>query len=185
MVLATSVVSSPKPSLFGCGVALGGGGGRSGGSCPAAGGFGACALTGRGPKLRTRAVNNTVLRSDIEVSPRHDAAPLQRRSFSWIPACPNRAEPPIVRSLTMPQANAGHRRPFSHISATNGPDMSALANHAFVKMNGLGNEIVVVDLRGSISKVTAADARAVAGADGAGYDQLMALHAPRVLGTEA
>src|SRR3954471_20749825 len=75
MVLATSVVSSPKPSLFGCGVALGGGGGRSGGSCPAAGGFGACALTGRGPKLRTRAVNNTVLRSDIEVSPRHDAAP--------------------------------------------------------------------------------------------------------------
>ena len=25
--------------------------------------------------------------------------------------------------------------------------MSALANHAFVKMNGLGNEIVVVDLR--------------------------------------
>ena len=26
--------------------------------------------------------------------------------------------------------------------------MSALANHAFVKMNGLGNEIVVVDMRG-------------------------------------
>ena len=25
--------------------------------------------------------------------------------------------------------------------------MSALANHAFVKMNGLGNEIVVVDMR--------------------------------------
>ena len=27
--------------------------------------------------------------------------------------------------------------------------MSALANHAFVKMNGLGNEIVVVDMRAS------------------------------------
>ena len=26
--------------------------------------------------------------------------------------------------------------------------MSTLANHAFVKMNGLGNEIVVVDMRG-------------------------------------
>ena len=26
--------------------------------------------------------------------------------------------------------------------------MSALAGHAFVKMNGLGNEIVVVDMRG-------------------------------------
>ena len=27
--------------------------------------------------------------------------------------------------------------------------MSALSGHAFVKMNGLGNEIVVVDMRGS------------------------------------
>ena len=29
--------------------------------------------------------------------------------------------------------------------------MSALANHAFAKMNGIGNEIVVVDLRDSKS----------------------------------
>jgi diaminopimelate epimerase len=28
-----------------------------------------------------------------------------------------------------------------------GNSMSALANHAFAKMNGIGNEIVVVDLR--------------------------------------
>ena len=28
--------------------------------------------------------------------------------------------------------------------------MSALANHAFAKMNGIGNEIVVVDLRDSL-----------------------------------
>ena len=27
--------------------------------------------------------------------------------------------------------------------------MSALANHAFAKMNGIGNEIVVVDMRDS------------------------------------
>ena len=27
--------------------------------------------------------------------------------------------------------------------------MSALANHSFAKMNGIGNEIVVVDLRDS------------------------------------
>jgi len=26
--------------------------------------------------------------------------------------------------------------------------MSTLANHSFAKMNGIGNEIVVVDLRG-------------------------------------
>jgi diaminopimelate epimerase len=63
--------------------------------------------------------------------------------------------------------------------------MSALANHAFVKMNGLGNEIVVVDLRGSRAAISSADARAVAGPNGASYDQLMALHAPRVSGTDA
>ena len=40
--------------------------------------------------------------------------------------------------------------------------MSALANHAFAKMNGIGNEIVVVDLRDSRSAVTPEDARAVA-----------------------
>jgi diaminopimelate epimerase len=68
--------------------------------------------------------------------------------------------------------------------------MSALANHAFVKMNGLGNEIVVVDLRApagaaSSSAVTAAEARAAAGPAGAPYDQLMVLHAPRTPGTDA
>jgi len=63
--------------------------------------------------------------------------------------------------------------------------MSALANHRFVKMNGLGNEIVVVDLRGQSGSVSAADARAAARPEGAPYDQLMVLHAPRTPGTEA
>jgi diaminopimelate epimerase len=63
--------------------------------------------------------------------------------------------------------------------------MSALADHPFVKMNGLGNEIVVVDLRGSRAAMSSADARAVAGPNGGAYDQLMALHAPRVPGTDA
>src|ERR1700730_3533294 len=68
--------------------------------------------------------------------------------------------------------------------------MSALANHAFVKMNGLGNEIVVVDLRAppgapAPGVVTAADARAAAQPGGAPYDQLMVLHAPRTSGTDA
>ena len=63
--------------------------------------------------------------------------------------------------------------------------MSALANHAFVKMNGLGNEIVVVDLRRENVVVSAADARAVAQPGGASYDQLMVLHAPRTPGTDA
>ena len=61
--------------------------------------------------------------------------------------------------------------------------MSALANHAFAKMNGIGNEIVVVDLRDGAGKVTAADARAVAAK--VPYDQLMVLQPARLAGTEA
>ncbi|MEY9187903.1 diaminopimelate epimerase [Bradyrhizobium ottawaense] len=64
--------------------------------------------------------------------------------------------------------------------------MSALANHAFAKMNGIGNEIVVVDMRDSAAKVTPDDARAVASANGGvAYDQLMVLQKPRLDGTEA
>jgi diaminopimelate epimerase len=63
--------------------------------------------------------------------------------------------------------------------------MSTLANHAFVKMNGLGNEIVVVDMRAEGGTVSADEARAAAQPKGAPYDQLMVLHAPRVPGTDA
>src|SRR5437763_12657249 len=63
--------------------------------------------------------------------------------------------------------------------------MSALAGHAFVKMNGLGNEIVVVDMRTKPAAITADDARAAAGPDGTPYDQLMALYPPRTPGTDA
>ncbi len=61
--------------------------------------------------------------------------------------------------------------------------MSALAGHSFAKMNGIGNEIVVVDLRDAAGKVTAADARAVAVS--VPYDQLMVLQPARLAGTEA
>ncbi len=63
--------------------------------------------------------------------------------------------------------------------------MSALADHAFAKMNGIGNEIVVVDLRDRPGPVTADDARAVASPNGVHYDQLMVLQPPRLDGTEA
>src|SRR6185295_5182099 len=66
-----------------------------------------------------------------------------------------------------------------------GNSMSALANHAFAKMNGIGNEIVVVDLRDKPAKVTAEEARAVASPAGVPYDQLMVLQPPRLDGTEA
>lgn len=63
--------------------------------------------------------------------------------------------------------------------------MSALADHEFVKMNGIGNEIVVVDLRARKAGVTPDDARAIARGEGLGYDQLMVLGAPRTPGTKA
>ena len=60
--------------------------------------------------------------------------------------------------------------------------MSALANHPFAKMNGIGNQIVVLDVRDGVA-VTPEDARAIAGS--IPYDQLMVLQKPRVAGTEA
>jgi diaminopimelate epimerase len=63
--------------------------------------------------------------------------------------------------------------------------MSALANHPFVKMNGLGNEIVVVDMRPAQAVITPAEARAAAAPNGAPYDQLMALYPARTPGTDA
>src|SRR5450755_2062710 len=63
--------------------------------------------------------------------------------------------------------------------------MGALANQSFVKMNGIGNEIVVVDLRARGGAIAPEEARAAAAPQGAPYDQLMALYAPRTPGTDA
>jgi len=63
--------------------------------------------------------------------------------------------------------------------------MSALANHPFVKMNGIGNEIVVVDMRRNPATISADDARAANRKEGAPYDQLMVLYPPRVAGTDS
>jgi diaminopimelate epimerase len=63
--------------------------------------------------------------------------------------------------------------------------LSALANQSFVKMNGIGNEIVVVDLRSRGGAIAPEEARAAAAPQGAPYDQLMVLYAPRTPGTDA
>jgi diaminopimelate epimerase len=55
----------------------------------------------------------------------------------------------------------------------------------FRKMNGLGNEIVVVDLRGTDRVLTDGEARAIARRPGAHFDQMMVLHDPKTRGTEA
>jgi diaminopimelate epimerase len=63
--------------------------------------------------------------------------------------------------------------------------MGALANRTFVKMNGIGNEIVVVDLRVQGGSIRPEEARAAAAPGGAHYDQLMALYPSRTPGTDA
>jgi diaminopimelate epimerase len=101
----------------------------------------------------------------------------ERAQAGLLPPDPRR-EPcgaPLVKAGQLAHIDTGH------------PDtaMSALANHAFVKMNGIGNEIVVVDMRAHPAPITANDARAAAAPAGAPYDQLMVLYPPRVAGTES
>ncbi len=62
--------------------------------------------------------------------------------------------------------------------------MGVLANHNFVKMNGVGNEIVVVDLRDRPAKIAPEEARAAAAPGAVPYDQLMAIYPPRTPGTD-
>jgi diaminopimelate epimerase len=55
----------------------------------------------------------------------------------------------------------------------------------FRKMNGLGNEILVVDLRGRREELGPAAARAIGARAGQQFDQMMVLHDPQGAGTDA
>jgi diaminopimelate epimerase len=55
----------------------------------------------------------------------------------------------------------------------------------YAKMNGLGNEIVVVDLRGTEKRFSGAEAEAIARFARTRFDQMMVLHDPVTAGTEA
>jgi diaminopimelate epimerase len=63
--------------------------------------------------------------------------------------------------------------------------MSALENRTFVKMNGLGNEILVLDLRDDPVVVKPEEARALARPGAVPFDQIMALYPPKTPGTDA
>lgn len=63
--------------------------------------------------------------------------------------------------------------------------MSLLSDRRYLKMNGLGNEIVVVDLRGVRQEIAPSDAVAVAARADSRFDQLMAIHDPATEGTDA
>ncbi len=55
----------------------------------------------------------------------------------------------------------------------------------FARMNGLGNKILVVDMRGRTDKVTPEAAIALAADPATEFDQIMAIHDPRAQGTDA
>ncbi|SKA04401.1 diaminopimelate epimerase [Consotaella salsifontis] len=56
---------------------------------------------------------------------------------------------------------------------------------AFAKMNGLGNEILVADMRGQEGRIAPEAARALAARPETHFDQIMAIHNPKVTGTDA
>jgi diaminopimelate epimerase len=62
---------------------------------------------------------------------------------------------------------------------------SALAGRPYLKMNGLGNSITVLDLRESGLAVSPVEARAIASDSKTNFDQLMVLFDPKTKGTEA
>lgn len=63
--------------------------------------------------------------------------------------------------------------------------MHPLAGRSAIKMNGLGNAIVILDLRDSAYELDVEAVRAIAQAPELCFDQLMVLHAPVSPGTEA
>ncbi|BCH30037.1 diaminopimelate epimerase [Mesorhizobium sp. L-8-10] len=58
------------------------------------------------------------------------------------------------------------------------------ARAKFAKMNGLGNEIIVADMRGRAGRVSPAAAVALNADPATRFDQIMAIHDPRTSGTE-
>ncbi|AKI03022.1 diaminopimelate epimerase [Hoeflea sp. IMCC20628] len=54
----------------------------------------------------------------------------------------------------------------------------------FAKMNGLGNDIVVIDMRGRSDAVTAEAAIALAAGEKTGFDQIMAIHDTEIHGVD-
>lgn len=67
-------------------------------------------------------------------------------------------------------------------ASTQAPDATEIVLH---KMNGLGNEIIVVDLRGTKRILTADEVRQIAGQPRWRFDQMMVLHDPRSQASEA
>src|SRR5690606_2124412 len=59
----------------------------------------------------------------------------------------------------------------------------AVSDVPFLKMNGLGNQIIVADMRGSTARVIPEAAIAINARPETRFDQIMAIHDPRTPGT--
>ena len=70
------------------------------------------------------------------------------------------------------------RRPNQTIRGT-----GKLSTVPFLKMNGLGNQIIVADMRGRPGRVTPEAAIAINATPGTKFDQIMAIHDSRTPGT--
>jgi diaminopimelate epimerase len=58
-----------------------------------------------------------------------------------------------------------------------------MSSAPFLKMNGLGNEIIVADMRGRADRISAEAAIAINADPATKFDQIMAIHDPRTPGT--
>lgn len=63
--------------------------------------------------------------------------------------------------------------------------MSDSRTYSFVRMNGLGNKITVMDLRNDAKPLSVDDVRLVAANEASAFDQLMVLYPPRTAGAGA
>jgi diaminopimelate epimerase len=74
---------------------------------------------------------------------------------------------------------------FSYMKLEFEMTLHPLASRSVLKMNGLGNEILILDLRGTPGELSPAAVNAIGRGDRLGFDQLMVLRDPHSPGTEA
>jgi diaminopimelate epimerase len=88
---------------------------------------------------------------------------------------PRRARPPTPAKRIRTVARVPHPLYMSPDLKEKAMPAHPLAHRTAIKMNGLGNEIVVLDLRGRDDTVRAEDARAIGRIPGLAFDQLMVI----------
>src|SRR4051812_29718506 len=161
-------------------VALGGGAG-AGAACPGAPGPGGCDRVALGGVAEPDGAGCG--KAGLQSS-----APVKAAMTRNLDLIPTSTRPPRCRSCLCPSR---HRMrypiydPSTGLFPQNSQQMSPLANRRYLKMNGLGNEIVVVDLRGTAAQIRPDEARAVAANVQSRFDQLMAIRDTAAPGADA